>query len=206
MTDALTSRGGPTGTAAAHWLANLVRSSPIVEARFRLGGRAPSRNLGISGGPNFGGLMEYGGGGIRVDHGQIIGHLSTGEALDLRWIYADRVLPDGATLLIAFGLPDEVEKPDHATVQAVLRAAFPGAELAGFDWHDGAHDPFARGAWVSPALATWPDYRPDNWRTRGRLAFAGADLYSAEQGWMKGVMLTACAALAALETHLQQDA
>ena len=133
------------------------------------------------------------------------GHLATGETLGIRWIYADRILPDGTTLLIAFGLADDIGEPDLATVETVLKAAFPGAELAGFDWHDWTQDPFARGTWVSPIKASQDDYAPEHWGLSGRLAFAGSDLYSAEQGWMEGALLTARAAVAALETCLQQD-
>jgi monoamine oxidase len=133
------------------------------------------------------------------------GHLATGEAHGIRWVYADRILPDGTTLLIAFGLQDETGEPDHKTVEAVLTAAFPGAELIGFDWHDWASDPFARGTWVSPILASLPDYAAEHWGRRGRVAFAGSDLYSAEQGWMEGALLTARAAVAELETCLKRD-
>jgi monoamine oxidase len=133
------------------------------------------------------------------------GHLATGETLGIRWIYADRILPDGSTLLIAFGLRNETGEPDSAMVATVLGAAFPDAELVGFDWHDWASDPFARGTWVGPPLASLPDFAPEHWGRRGRVAFAGSDLYSAEQGWMEGALLTARAAVAELETCLQQD-
>jgi monoamine oxidase len=133
------------------------------------------------------------------------GHLATGETLGFRWIYADHLLPDGSTLLVAFALRAEVGEPDHATVAAVLEAAFPGAELVDFDWHDWHSDPFARGTWVSPALATLPDYAAEHWGLRGRVAFAGSDLYSAEQGWFEGALLTAQSAVAALDLCLKQD-
>ena len=133
------------------------------------------------------------------------GHLATGEALGLRWIYADRLLPDGSTLLVAFGLQSDVGEPTRATVEAAMTAAFPNAEVLGFDWHDWIRDPFARGTWVSPALATLPDYAAQHWAPRGRIAFAGSDLYSAEQGWFEGALLTARSAVAALDLCLKQN-
>ena len=133
------------------------------------------------------------------------GHLATGEALGLRWIYADRHLPDGSTLLVAFGLNRDVGEPTLATVQAAMAAAFPTAEVLDFDWHDWVNDPFARGTWVSPALHSLPDYAAQHWAMRGRIAFAGSDLYSTEQGWFEGALLTARAAVAALDLCLKQN-
>ena len=132
------------------------------------------------------------------------GVLATGEAAGIRWIYADRALPDGTTLLIAFGLRDETGEPDHSSVAAVLSAAFPGAQLVDFDWHDWCADPFAQGTWVSPLLSTLSAYDPAHWAPRGRLAFAGADLYSAEQAWMEGALLTARAAVTSLHDQLEK--
>jgi monoamine oxidase len=133
------------------------------------------------------------------------GHLATGEALGLRWIYADRHLPDGSTLLVAFGLNRDVGEPTLATVQAAMAAAFPTAEVLDFDWHDWVNDPFARGTWVSPALHSLPYYAAPHWAMQGRIAFAGSDLYSAEQGWFEGALLTARAAVAALDLCLKQN-
>ena len=133
------------------------------------------------------------------------GHLATGEALGLRWIYADRHLPDGSTLLVAFGRFQDVGEPTLATVQAAMAAAFPTAEVLDFDWHDWVNDPFARGTWVSPALHSLPDYAAQHWAMQGRIAFAGSDLYSTEQGWFEGALLTARAAVAALDLCLKQN-
>jgi monoamine oxidase len=132
------------------------------------------------------------------------GHLATGEAAGLRWILADSVLPDGSTLLIAFGLYDETGDPTPEMVRTSLAAAFPGAVYLDHDWHDWCADPFARGTWVSPRLTDLPAYATDHWAPRGRLAFAGSDLYSPEQGWFEGALLTARTATAALTTRLQK--
>ena len=131
------------------------------------------------------------------------GHLATGEAMGLRWIYADRILPDGSTLLIAFGLYDETGEPDRTAIAQALQAAFPGATLLDHDWHDWCADPFAQGTWVSPLLTTLPDYDATEWQPSGNLAFAGSDLYSAEQGWFEGAALTARSAANALHQRLK---
>lgn len=126
------------------------------------------------------------------------GWLATGETHGLRWFWADHVLPDGTVLVIGFGLAAEIGTPDAADLAAALAAAFPGADLVDFDWHDWRADPFARGTWVSPSLATLPAYAPEHWQIQGRLAFAGSDLGSAEQGWFEGALLTAERAVADL--------
>lgn len=131
------------------------------------------------------------------------GHLATGEVSGLRWLYADRILPDGSTLLIAFGLYDETGDPDTAKVTQALQAAFPDATLLDYDWHDWCADPFAQGTWVSPLQKTLPDYDAPAWHPTGNLAFAGSDLYSAEQGWFEGAALTARSAANALHQRLK---
>ena len=132
------------------------------------------------------------------------GLLVTGETAGLRWFYADHLQADGATLIVGFGLFDEVGEPGEAQVGAAGTAAFPGAEMLGFDWHDWANDPFARGTWVSPAMATVQHYDPVEWTANPRMVFAGSDHASAEQGWFEGALLSAEAAVAALHRHLAQ--
>jgi monoamine oxidase len=130
--------------------------------------------------------------------------LATGHAAGLRWIYADRLLADGTTLLIGFGLQTAEGDPTDADIRAALSAAFPGADYVDHDWHDWCADPFARGTWVSPYLGLLPSFAPDHWAPRGRLAFAGSDLYSTEQEWFEGALLTAQGAVTALNDRLQK--
>jgi monoamine oxidase len=132
------------------------------------------------------------------------GQLATGHAAGLRWIYADRLLADGSTLVIGFGLQTVEGDPTEADIRAALAAAFPGADYIDHDWHDWCADPFARGTWVSPYLGLLPCFAAEHWGPRGRLAFAGSDLYSAEQGWFEGALLTARDAVAALHDRLQR--
>lgn len=132
------------------------------------------------------------------------GLLATGETAGLRWLYADHLRPDGSTLIVAFGLFAETGEPTEAAIRSALAAAFPEARFEGFDWHDWVNDPFARGTWVSPALATLPLYDPANWTAHPRIAFAGSDHASAEQGWFEGALLSAEAAVASLHRHLTQ--
>lgn len=137
-------------------------------------------------------------------HGPQPGHLATGNDHGLRWIYADRHLPDGTTLLIGFGLHDQTGKPTTAQVTSALTAALPQARLLDFDWPDWSADPFAHGTRVSPRLTTLPDYDAAHWAPHGNLAFAGSDLYSAEQDWFEGALFGARAAADALHKRLTE--
>jgi monoamine oxidase len=130
------------------------------------------------------------------------GSLATGETAGLRWIYADHILPDGATLLIGFALARDLPAPSEGMVARALAAAFPEARFEGFDWHDWIADPYARGTWVSPDIDSLPLYDPTHWTGSPRLAFAGSDHSSAEQGWFEGALLTAEAAVARLDLTL----
>ena len=130
------------------------------------------------------------------------GQIATGETAGIRWLYADHLLPDGSTLIVAFGLADDIGEPDADTARRALAAAFPEARMEGCDWHDWLADPYARGTWVSPDLASLPHYDPAHWAMTGRIAFAGSDLASAEQGWFEGALLTAESAVTALDHFL----
>jgi monoamine oxidase len=133
------------------------------------------------------------------------GSLATGDTAGLLWLYADHLLPDGSTLLIGFGQQVASDFPTETHVRAALAAAFPAAEYLDHDWHDWCADPFARGTWVAAAIETLPLFAPEHWGPRNRLAFAGSDLDSAEQGWMEGALLTARAAADALHDRLQNS-
>ncbi|MCF1709080.1 FAD-dependent oxidoreductase [Tabrizicola sp. J26] len=130
------------------------------------------------------------------------GLLATGETAGLRFLYADHVSPDGTTLIVAFGLQDEVGAPDLAQIAEAVVAAFPGAQVIDFDWHDWIADPFALGTWVSPYLENHVAYDPANWSDSPHVLFAGSDFASAEQGWFEGALLTAEMAVNAADRRL----
>lgn len=52
-------------------------------------------------------------------------------------------------------------------------------------------------------LTTLPACSAAEWRPTGNLVFAGSDLYSAEQGWFEGGVLTARPAANALHQRLK---
>jgi monoamine oxidase len=120
------------------------------------------------------------------------GHLVTGEAQGLRFLWSDHIRPDGSTLIIAFALADDVPEPSTDLARAVLARAFPDAEFLSADWHDWLADPFARGTWVGPVAADEPLFAPESWGPFGRVAFAGADIAAgSDQGWFEGAIASA---------------
>ncbi len=134
--------------------------------------------------------------------GVVPGVVALGETAGLRWLYADHIAPDGTTLVVGFGLKDEVGEPSKQGVTAAVTAAFPEAEVVDFDWHDWTADPFARGTWVSPFLDTVVAYDPANWSASPHVLFAGSDHVSPEQGWFEGAVLTAQTAASAADRRL----
>lgn len=119
------------------------------------------------------------------------GALVTGNALGLRFLWADHLRPDGSTLIIAFALADDLPDPTESHAKAALGQAFPGAEFLSADWHDWLADPFARGTWVAPRADLEDLHTAPHWRPFGRIAFAGSDIAPAEQGWFEGALASA---------------
>ena len=122
------------------------------------------------------------------------GTLVTGEAAGLRLMFAERALFDGATLVIGFGLYDEVPDTSHTTMARAVSTFFPEGRLLSHDWHDWIRDPWSAGTWVSHGLGQGPLFAGTEWTTKGRLHFAGSDIASRESGWFEGAVLSGEAA------------
>lgn len=117
------------------------------------------------------------------------GILASGGPGGLRWLFAERVASDGATLIVGFALADGTLDPtDHCSVADSLNRFFPEAQLLDWDWHDWVSDPYARGTWVAlPADATWIG-DPEIWDKDGRIAFATSDFAENAAGWFEGAI------------------
>lgn len=131
------------------------------------------------------------------------GHLVTGEAQGVRFLWSDHIRPDGSTLIIAFGLADDLPELSTDLARAVLSQAFPDALFLSADWHDWLADPFARGTWVGPSAVDEPLYAPEIWGPFGCLAFAGADIAEgSDQGWFEGAIASGETAARAIAAQL----
>ena len=126
------------------------------------------------------------------------GNLVTGKAHGLRWMFTERDLGDGETLIIAFGLADEMPDTSHAAIEAAIQTFFPEATLIEHDFHDWNRDPFSAGTWVSHPLGLTDLFEPGVWADHPRLHFATSDIAHAETGWFEGAIIAGEAAAAAI--------
>jgi len=117
------------------------------------------------------------------------GTLVTGEAEGLRLMFAERQLSEGSTLVIGFGLYDEVPDTSHAAMARAVQAFFPEGQLLSHDWHDWIRDPWSAGTWVSHGLGQSPLFAATEWARKGRLHFATSDIAVRESGWFEGAVI-----------------
>ena len=117
------------------------------------------------------------------------GVLVTGQAEGLRLMFAERNLSDGSTLIIGFGLYDEVPDTSFAAMQRAVAQFFPEATLLAHDWHDWIRDPWSSGTWVSHGMGQGPLFAGPEWAAKGRLHFATSDIASSESGWFEGAII-----------------
>jgi monoamine oxidase len=123
------------------------------------------------------------------------GILVTGNAGGLRWMLSERKLGQ-ATLVIGFGLYDEVTDTSAPAIEAALQTFFPEARLLSHDWHDWVRDPWSSGTWVSVGLGASARHDPAHWTANGNIGFATSDTAPDESGWYEGAV---CAGQTAAE-------
>lgn len=113
-----------------------------------------------------------------------VGVLGTGGGTGIEWLFAERALADGTTLLVGFGLASPaLDLARRSDVAAAVARFFPEAELISYDWHDWIADPWSRGTWVASTLGAEAATGYANWSRTGRLAFASSDLAEEGAGW-----------------------
>lgn len=117
------------------------------------------------------------------------GTLVTGESEGLRLMFAERRLQDGSTLIIGFGLHDEVTDTSHVAMARAVGTFFPEGRLLSHDWHDWIRDPWSAGTWVSHGLGQSPLFEGAAWAAWGRLHFATSDIASRDSGWFEGAII-----------------
>ena len=120
-----------------------------------------------------------------------VGILATGGGGGLEWMFAERQAPDGAAMIVGFGVASPGFDPTRpGDVERAVARFFPEGRLLAFDWHDWIADPFARGAWVASRLGAEGDVDAKTWRRAGRLAFASSDFASTGAGWFDAAALS----------------
>ena len=122
--------------------------------------------------------------------GVAVGTLATGDGGGIELAFAERKAGDGATLVVAFGLMADGNRPgDPAWVRAEAQRLFPTARLVSYDWHDWVDDPFARGTWVAALVGHEAGLDHANWQPEGTLAFASSDYARDQAGWFEGAVI-----------------
>jgi monoamine oxidase len=117
------------------------------------------------------------------------GTLVTGDGSGIEFAFAERKTEDGATLVVAFGLMNELSRPDDpAWVKSQAARLFPNAHVISYDWHNWNDDPFARGTWVAARAGHEAGLDSSNWQPEGKIAFASSDYARDQAGWFEGAV------------------
>ncbi len=116
-----------------------------------------------------------------------VGTLVTGDGSGIEFAFAERAGPDGAMLVVGFGLTGPQNRPDDpAWVAQEAARLFPNSRMLACDFADWVNDPFARGAWVATPVGLEPLFEASRWRRHGRLHFASSDIAREQAGWFDG--------------------
>jgi monoamine oxidase len=130
------------------------------------------------------------------------GALAFGRGHGLHWMYGDRIVDD-ATLVVAFGWPDDgFDAASDADVARALHMFFPDAELIAHTSHDWIADPASRGTWANTPAGNRAALRHEAFGPTGRLAFATSDVASEHSGWFEGALVSGRDAAAAVQSML----
>ena len=113
-----------------------------------------------------------------------------GLSAKLQWLFEDRSLPDGRTVLIGFSLYPELVDNDLARGQAAVAEYLPEAQVLAVDGEDWYGDPFTRGIVGFPATGMGRRFAAVLGRPEGPVAFAGSELTpnATFWGWMEGAV------------------
>ena len=119
------------------------------------------------------------------------GTLVTGDGTGLEFAFAERAGPDGATMIVGFGLTGGGAEPgDPQWVAGQVSRLFPNAHMLRHDWHDWVGDPFARGTWVAAPAGMEEGFDARQWSTMGPLRFASSDIAREQAGWFEAAVLS----------------
>lgn len=128
-----------------------------------------------------------------------VGTLVTGDGSGLEFAFAERAAPDGATMVVAFGIMGPENRPDDpAWVAEQAARLFPNSRMLACDWTDWLADPYARGTWVATPTGFEEAFDASFWPRCGRLHFASSDIARDQAGWFEGAVVSGEEAAAAV--------
>lgn len=115
-----------------------------------------------------------------------------GLGAQLQWLFEDRVLPDGRTLLVGFSLREELGGLDLAVADAAVREFLPEATVVAVDGEDWYTDPLTRGIVGFAPAGRARRFAEVLGRPDGLVTYAGAELtpHATFWGWMEGAVDT----------------
>jgi NAD(P)-dependent dehydrogenase (short-subunit alcohol dehydrogenase family) len=134
-----------------------------------------------------------------------VGVLATGGGDGIEWMLSERLVKDGATLIVGFGLARNFDPERPGAVDAAVSRFFPEAKLVAFDWHDWVRDPFPRGTWIAPVLGAEQALAPATWRMTGPLAFASSDISPKDAGYLDAAIISGLRAAEELGQFFGRD-
>ena len=107
-----------------------------------------------------------------------------------QWVFEDRVLDGGRTLLVAFGIEEDLVSNDVDLAQAALAQYLPDARVVAVDGEDWYGDPLTHGIVGFVPTGMGRSFAATMSRPEGLLAFAGAELTTETTfwGWMEGAV------------------
>ena len=140
------------------------------------------------------------------------GSLITDAAHGRRFLWSEHIRPDGATLIVAFALAQDLPDPETGSLRGAITQAFPKAAIETIDaidwhnwhdWHDWCADLFSRGTWDAMRAGMEAAQDPARWTGPGRMAFARSDLAPDAVGWFEGALASADHAVRHLHSVLK---
>lgn len=124
-----------------------------------------------------------------------VGILATGGGSGIEWMFSERQIGEGATLIVGFGVAANGWVPDlPKDAERAVSHFFPEAQIAAVDWHDWNSDPWSLGTWLGPVAGEDDVYDYGTWRSEGALAFASSDIAPEQAGWFEAAIISGEAA------------
>lgn len=110
----------------------------------------------------------------------------------VQWLFEDRVLDDGRTLLVGFSLYEDLTGNDIDVAQAAIEEYIPGVRVVAVDGEDWYGDPLTRGIVGFCPTGLGRRFSAVLVRPEGPIAFAGAEFTTSATfwGWMEGAVDT----------------
>ena len=131
------------------------------------------------------------------------GIMASGSGTGIEWMFSEREVVDGTTMLVGFGVAANGWQPDlPRDIEKAVARFFPEAKVVGTDWHDWNSDPYSLGTWVAAKVGAEAATAASTWSRVGPLAFATSDFAPEQAGWFEAAVISGEAAAAEILAFL----